>query len=358
MERHVVEPVTPPSNRSYAQSGRSHRSPRPARCSADHLTPTTLRHPLAPETLTTAGNLARRCGATRFSVLIAGAQVLLARWSGLREVTILTPFDDAADVTVLRRTHRPDEPFGELVVREAAHMARERGPRIPPADEGAARMSWPDADGRPSLHRLFFRVTGDVSSRGAPAGYSPPSAPAGMCDLTVDAAAAELVLRYPRGCFDTSMMRLFARSYETLLAAATAAPTTAVGALLLAGPATPVRSPRELATLLRALSEAPAGTVTGARIVADTDDRALPVGLPGRLQLELHDVRGNARWVDTEAFGRCTPAGEILLSRTVTPDTTPQEAGATAVSSRRLRAESAAGMATQLAALWTARLGL
>jgi hypothetical protein len=284
-------------------------------------------------------------------VLTAAAAVLLARWSGLREVTVLTRAGAGATAE-LRHAHRADEPFRELVVREAG-QARPHG-------AGTVRGPRPRSTNRSVFDRLGLRVTGEEPSPAAPGADAPPFppaeayGPADICDLAVDTTEAELVLRYPEGLFDTALMRLFAHYYRALLAAVTAEPDTPAGLFAFAASAAVLRSPRALAALAGTLPHVPGAAVTGARIVGEADGEPLPAGLHGMLQLQLRDTGRGRRWVDTGVSGRCVPRGRILLDRSVTP----KAAAATPAARRRLRADSAADMADRLAALWAAKLGL
>jgi hypothetical protein len=307
--------------------------------------------PLDPAVLAAAEDLARRRGVPRSGVLTAAAAVLLARWSGLREVTVLTQ-TGAGGTEELRHAHRADEPFGDLVVREAERARPVTGAQAQPHGVGAGRGPRPRTASRSAFDRLGFRVTGEPPADAPPFPPADAHRPADICHLAVDTAEAELVLHYPEGLFDTAVMRLFVHYYGALLAVVTAEPATPVGLCALAAPAAAMRSPRALAALAGALPCAPDAAVTGARIVGETDGEPLPAGLHGRLQLQVRDTSRTRRWTDTGAFGRCTPDGGILLDRT------PEAAATVPAAHRRLRADSAADMAGRLAALWAAKLGL
>ncbi|WP_434599881.1 hypothetical protein [Streptomyces sp. A5-4] len=330
--------------------------PRPA---GDRFTAAVISHRLDQAVLAKAEALAGRWGVPSYAVLLAGLEVLLARWSGLAEVTVLMSPDGAApheraagagDPVVLRRAYRPDEQFDALVAREAARLGT-----------GLAGGDPPVGDGRPLPVRFSFRVAGEFVPLSLPGvGVTEITAllvdgepQAFQCDLSLDVTSTDLVLRYAEELSDAATVRLFARHYSDLLAAAVADPSTAVGSILFAPPARVLRAPGPLAELLGALPDAPGGRATGARIVDDTDGARVPVGLRGRLQVEVRDPVGAPRWVDTATFGRCTPGGGILLGRPPVPEEPSSDAPA-----RRRFGGDAAGMASQLAAVWAAKLGL
>ncbi|GAA0444800.1 hypothetical protein GCM10009544_04470 [Streptomyces stramineus] len=324
---------------------------------ADRFTAAVVRHRWDPAVLAEVDALAHRCHVPRFVVLLAGLEVLLARWSGLPEGTVLMAHDGAADpappdrasrpadpVALLRRTYRPDEPFDALVVREAAQPG-------------------PGRDGAPPLRTRFsFRVTGESVPLTLPGvgvtEVTPLLAYGGprpvQCDMSLDVTGTDLVLRYAEELFDEATVRLLVRHYGDLLAAAVTDPSVAVGSIPFAPPARVVRASGALAALLGTLPDAPAGTATGARIVGDTDGARLPVGLRGRLQLEVRGATGVRRWVDTTASGWCTTRGGILLDRLPAP---PETAPAPPPR-RRFRTDAAAGLASQLAVVWAEKLGL
>ncbi|MEV6575865.1 hypothetical protein [Streptomyces sp. NPDC051577] len=358
--REAQAPPPSPPARLRGRAGRRRGSPavpplpRPA---ADRFTAAVVRHRWDPAVLAGVEALAYRCRVPRFVVLLAGLEVLLARWSGTREVTVLVAHPGAVDrtpperagrqaepVALLRRAYRPDEPFEALVVREAEQAGLDR-------------------DGAPVLApRFSFRVVGESVPLTLPGvgvtEVTPLLAPGGPrptpCDVSLDVSATDLVLRYAEELFDEATVRLLARHYGDLLAAAVADPSVAVGSIPFAPPARVVRAPAALAVLPGALPDAPGGAPTGARIVDDTDGTRLPVGLRGRLQLEVRGAAGVRRWVDTAAFGWCTPRGGVLLDGVpALPEPAPAPPAR-----RRFRGDAAAGMAAQLAVLWAEKLGL
>ncbi|MFD4522992.1 hypothetical protein ACFWP7_03440 [Streptomyces sp. NPDC058470] len=323
-----------------------------------------MRHPLDPVVLAEVEGLAQRCRVPRVAVLLAGFEVLLARWSGLRDLTVLTLPDDGAETSSDRAgecvgtveligdyrpdepfdeligDYRPDEPFDELVARVAAQLTKGLTRRGMPLGDEVERLGRARDSRRPPFEGVSFRVNG-----------RPPVA---ECAMAVDVSSMELVFRHAEELLDAATVRLLAHYYVALLAAATADPSTAVGAVRFASPAAALRSPGAVAELMGALPDAEGGIATGARIVDDADGGVMPVGLFGRLQLEIRDTADGLRWVDTAAFGRFTTTGEIMLDRAAEPECPV----ATPATSRRLRADSAAGMAAQLAALWASKLGL
>ncbi|MFD9378399.1 hypothetical protein ACFWBH_23090 [Streptomyces sp. NPDC059999] len=358
-EAHASPPSAPARPRGRAARRRvTPEAPPLPRPAADRFTAAVVRHRWDPAVLAGVEALARRCRVPRFVVLLAGLEVLLARWSGAPEVTVLMAHHGAVDptpperagrrpadpVALLRRAYRPDEPFDALVVREAARPGL-------------------DPDGAPaSPTRFSFRVVGEPAPLTLPgvavtevtpllAHGGPRPAP---CDMSLDVTATDLVLRYAEELFDEATVRLFARHYGDLLAAAVADPSAAVGSIPFAPPARAVRAPGALAALLGTLPDAPGGAATGARIIDDTDGTRLPVGLRGRLQLEVRSAAGARRWVDTAAFGWCTPRGGILLDRLPAPP----EPAPSPPARRTFRGDAAAGMASQLAVLWAQKLGL
>ncbi|MGW1493543.1 hypothetical protein [Streptomyces sp. NPDC002402] len=311
----------------------------------------TVRHPLDPAVLAEVEGLARRCRVSRFAVLLAGFEVLLARWSGLRDITVLTLPDDLAEtprdrtgegvgLVELRGDYRPDEPFDELVARVAARLTKGLTGRDMPLGHSVESLGRHGDPVRPPFERVSFRVNG-----------RPPVA---ECAMAVDVSSMELVFRHAEELLDAATVRLLAHYYGALLAAATAVPSTAVGSLPFASLVAALRSPDAVAELTWTLPDAEGGTATGARIVDDADGQVMPVGLFGRLQLEIRDTADGLRWVNTGVFGRFSTTGEIVLDRAGEPE----RPVATPATSRRLRADSAAGMAAQLAALWASKLGL
>lgn len=370
----AARPPAAPRHRARAVRRRGTPAAGPARTAdrarpaGDRFTAAVVSHRLDPAVLAEAGALARRRGVPSCAVLLAGLEVLLARWSGLAEVTVLMSPDGAAGpapheraagagdpVVLLRRAYRPDEPFDALVVREAARLGTDLA-RTDLADGGP-----PAGDGRPLPVRFSFRVAGEsvplslpgvgVTEITALLANSEPQA--FQCDLSLDVTSTDLVLRYAEELSDAATVRLLARHYGDLLAAAVADPSTAVGSIPFAPPAPVLRAPGPLAEMLGALPDALGGRATGARIVDDTDGATVPVGLRGRLQVEVRDPTGVPRWVDTAAVGRRTPRGGILLDRPPAPEEPPSAAPA-----RRRFGGDAAGMASQLAVVWAAKLGL
>lgn len=349
--------------------GRSRPVPGPSAPAARRPPVATVRHALDPSVPAEVGILAKRCGVPPAIVLLAGAEVLIARWSGRREVGVLTsPHDRSARTTgvgppdvsgplLLLRDYRPHESFLDLVVREAARPA-------PGAESGDIALSDRVAHSRhthgvsrTAPPRLFFRTVDDAcppASAGVAADSPRPLA--AECELSVDMSSAEVVIRYAEESSDAASVPLLAPYYGALLTAVVADPSTALSSIPFAPPAAVLRSPEALAELVQALPDLAGGRATGARIIDGPDCAVLPAGLTGALHLEVRDGAGadGTAWVDTGARGRFTPTGGILLERTAEPDRPMR----TPTSYRRLGGASAAGMASQLAAVWAANLGL
>ncbi|WP_433549245.1 hypothetical protein ACQPZG_32400 [Streptomyces sp. CA-294286] len=359
-EAYTAPPFLPPRRDGRAAGRLRGHPPLPPlpRPAADRFTAAVVRHRWDPAVRAGVEALADRCRVPRCVVLLAGLEVLLARWSGMREVTVLmahratpdpTPAPHAGHgpaepVALLRRAYRSDEPFDALLVREAAQqgLARDSAPTCP------TRFSFRVVGESVPLTLPGVGVT-DVTPLLAHGGPRPASG-----DLSLDVTATDLVLRYAEELLDEATVRLLARHYGELLAAAVADPSAPVGSISFAPPARVVRAPGALAALWETLPDVPNGTATGARIIDHKDRTRLPVGLPGRLQLEIRDACGVRRWVDTTAFGRCTTRGGILTDRLPPPP--PPASGPPA--RRRFRGDAAAGMASQLAVLWAQKLGL
>ncbi|MEU9204129.1 hypothetical protein, partial [Streptomyces sp. NPDC048332] len=326
----------------------------------------TVSHALDPSVPAEAGLLAKRCGVPPAVVLLAGAEVLAARWSGRGEAgAIASPHHGTAgtapprvsDASPLPDDYHPRESFLDLVVRAAARPASGGSGVIALGDHGA-RGRRADGAGRTAPPRLIFRTADDACRPAASSAVAAggPRPLAADCELSVDLSAAEVVVRYAADSPDAASVRLLAPYYGALLTAAVAAPSTAVGSIAFAPPAAILRSPEALAELVRALPGHVGGSVTGARIVDGADGVVLPAALTGALHLEVRDGArtGGPAWVDTGARGRFTPTGGIVLERAGEPE--PVRRASTSYG--RLGRASAAGMASQLAAVWAASLGL
>lgn len=327
----------------------------------------TVCHALDPSVPAEVGLLAKRCGVPPAVVLLAGAEVLAARWSGRSEAgVIVSPHHgtagagrpDVSDASPPLHDYRPHESFLDLVARKAVRPAPGAGSGVIALSDRRAPGRHADGVSRTAPPRLFFRTADDACrpAASAEAGAGAPRPLAADCELSVDMSSAEVVVRYAADSSDAASVRLLAPYYGALLTAAFTDPSAAVGSIAFAPPAAVLRSPEALAELVRALPDRVGGSVTGARIVDGTDCVVLPAGLTGALHLEVRDGAraGGPAWVDTGAHGRFTPTGGIVLD----PAEEPEPVRRVSTSYGRLGGASAAGMASQLAAVWAAGLGL